>query len=41
MDEGLIKKIRRNMSLEEMVSLCSGRTDWKPWAIPNTASSRY
>ena len=29
MDEGLIKKIRRNMSLEEMVSLCSGRTDWE------------
>ncbi|MCG2728741.1 MAG: glycosyl hydrolase, partial [Acetobacterium sp.] len=29
MDDGLIKKIRRNMSLEEMVSLCSGRTDWE------------
>lgn len=29
MDEGLIKKIRRNMSLEEMVSLCSGKTAWE------------
>ncbi|MBU4540834.1 MAG: glycoside hydrolase family 3 C-terminal domain-containing protein [Firmicutes bacterium] len=29
MDDGLIKKVRRNMSLEEMVALCSGRTDWE------------
>ncbi|MBC3888527.1 glycosyl hydrolase [Acetobacterium paludosum] len=29
MDEGLIKKIRRNMSLDEMVSLCSGNTAWE------------
>jgi beta-glucosidase len=34
MDEGLIKKIRRNMSLEEMVSLCSGKTSWETVSYP-------
>ncbi len=34
MDDGLIKKIRRNMSLEEMVALCSGQTDWETVSYP-------
>jgi|LGVF01.2.fsa_nt_gb beta-glucosidase len=29
MDKGLVRKIRRNMNLEEMTSLCSGETAWK------------
>ncbi|HEY5537408.1 MAG TPA: glycoside hydrolase family 3 C-terminal domain-containing protein [Acetobacterium sp.] len=34
MDKGLIRKIRRNMSLEEMTSLCSGRTAWETMSYP-------
>lgn len=34
MDKGLIRKIRRNMSLEEMTSLCSGKTVWKTMSYP-------
>jgi len=34
MDKGLIRKIRRNMSLEEMTSLCSGKTAWQTISYP-------
>jgi len=34
MDKGLITKIRRNMSLEEMTSLCSGKTAWETMSYP-------
>lgn len=34
MDETLVRKIRRNMSLEEMVSLCSGNTGWETVGYP-------
>lgn len=34
MDIALIRKIRRNMSLEEMTSLCSGKTAWETMSYP-------
>jgi beta-glucosidase len=34
MDEALVRKIRRNMSLEEMASLCSGNTAWETVGYP-------
>ncbi|WKY45928.1 glycoside hydrolase family 3 C-terminal domain-containing protein [Eubacteriaceae bacterium ES2] len=34
MDDGLVKRIRRAMSLEEMVALCSGKTAWETESFP-------
>ncbi|WP_050741625.1 glycoside hydrolase family 3 C-terminal domain-containing protein [Acetobacterium bakii] len=34
MDKKLIRKIRRNMNLEEMTSLCSGKTAWETMNYP-------
>ncbi|WKY49145.1 glycoside hydrolase family 3 C-terminal domain-containing protein [Eubacteriaceae bacterium ES3] len=34
MEDGLVKKIRRAMNLEEMVALCSGKTEWETESFP-------
>lgn len=34
MEDGLVRKIRRAMTLEEMVALCSGKTAWETERFP-------
>lgn len=34
MEDGLVRKIRRAMTLEEMVALCSGKTAWETESFP-------